>query len=78
MEKHEHLRGGAEEAIGRLETGVDGSGRRLSLRSHDVLFATALTIAAATLIGAAWMSGSSRQHPQHMQQAGPTGSITTK
>ena len=78
MEKHEHLRGGAEEAIGRLETGVvDGVGRRLSLRSHDVLFATALTIAAVTLIGVAWMSGSSRQH-HHIQQAGPTGSITTK
>lgn len=77
MEKHEHLRGGAEEAIGRLETAVvDGSGRRVSLWSRDVLFATALTVAAATLIGAAWMSGSSRHH--HMQQAGPTGSITTK
>ena len=78
MEKHEHFRGGADEAIGRLEAGVHCSARRLSLWSHDVLFATALTIAAATMIGAAWMSSSSRQHPQHMQQAGPTGAITTK
>jgi hypothetical protein len=38
-------------------------GRKRSLWSHDVLFATVLTFMAISLIGVAWMSSAGRNSP---------------
>jgi hypothetical protein len=38
-------------------------GRKRSLWSHDVLFATFLTLMALSLIGVTWMSGAGRSNP---------------
>jgi hypothetical protein len=40
-----------------------GNGRNRRLWSHDILFATVLTLMAISLIGLAWVSGSGRSSP---------------
>lgn len=72
MDKKQHIQGGVDDAV--EEASRAGLGpRRLSLWSHDVIVATALTVMAVSLLAAAWGGGGTRQN-----QAGPTTAVTQK